>query len=74
MKKKYFIVYIKGVMPTMKMNLYSQNQLSNIHIQYLTQQLQSQVQPLLRLGSTSNRSFMPLLIQGNKSCKSCSGK
>ena len=61
-------------MPAMKMNLYSQNQLSNTQIQYLTQQLQSQVQPLLRLGSTSNRNFMPLLIQGNKSCKSCSGK
>jgi len=61
-------------MPSMKMNLYSQNQLSNSQIQYLTQQLQSHVQPLLRLGSTSNRNFMPLLIQGNKSCKSCSGK
>jgi len=37
-------------------------------------QTQAQVQPLLRLGSVSNRNMMPLLITGNKSCRTCGGK
>ncbi len=61
-------------MPTLKMNLYTQNQLTNIQTQFLAQQIQRQTQPLLRLGSKSNRNFLPLIVQGNKSCKSCGGK
>jgi hypothetical protein len=57
------------------MNLVSQSQLVYNQIQYMQQiQIQAQTQPLLRLGSTSNRSFLPLLISGNKSCKTCGGK
>jgi hypothetical protein len=33
-----------------------------------------QAQPILRLGSSTNRNFLPLYIQGNKYCKSCGGK
>jgi len=58
-------------MPLLKMNLVSQNQLVYNQIQ---QTKLVQQQPLLRLGSTSNRSFLPLLITGNKSCKTCGGK
>uniref|UniRef100_A0A6C0H413 Uncharacterized protein n=1 Tax=viral metagenome TaxID=1070528 RepID=A0A6C0H413_9ZZZZ len=54
------------------MNLVSQNQLVYNQIQQ-TKHVQQQ-QPLLRLGSTSNRNFLPLLITGNKSCKTCGGK
>jgi hypothetical protein len=59
-------------MPLLKMNLVSQNQLVYNQIQQ-TKHVQQQ-QPLLRLGSTSNRNFLPLLITGNKSCKTCGGK
>jgi len=63
-------------MPLIKMNLVSQSQLTYNQIQQiqLAQQQQQQAQPLLRLGSASNRNMMPLLITGNKSCKSCGGK
>lgn len=59
-------------MPLLKMNLVTQSQLVYNQIQY-TQQIQ-QTQPLLRLGSVYNRNMLPLLITGNKSCKSCGGK
>lgn len=62
-------------MPLIKMNLVSQTQLTYNQIQQIQRaQQQQQTQPLLRLGSTSNRNMMPLLITGNKSCKSCGGK
>jgi predicted Zn-ribbon and HTH transcriptional regulator len=62
-------------MPLIKMNLVSQSQLTYNQIQQIQQaQQQQQAQPLLRLGSASNRNMMPLLITGNKSCKSCGGK
>jgi hypothetical protein len=60
-------------MPLLKMNLVTQSQLTYNQIQYV-QQVQQQTQPLLRLGSASNRNMLPLLITGNKSCKSCGGK
>ena len=60
-------------MPLLRMNLVSQSQLVFNQIQQ-SQQEQQQVQPLLRLGSASNRNMMPLLITGNKSCKTCGGK
>ena len=60
-------------MPLMKMNLVTQSQLVYNQIQQ-TQQMQQQTQPLLRLGSASNRNMLPLLISGNKSCKTCGGK
>lgn len=59
-------------MPLLKMNLVTQSQLVYNQTQY-TQQTQ-QTQPLLRLGSVYNRSMLPLLITGNKSCKTCGGK
>ena len=52
------------------MNLVSQSQLTYNQIQ----QVQQKTQPLLRLGSVSNRKMLPLLITGNKSCKTCGGK
>ena len=60
----------------MKMSLYTQNTLINSQTQYFQNQLgfQNQPQPIMRLGSVNNRTFLPLLIQGNKSCKSCGGK
>ena len=60
----------------MKMNLYTQNDLINNQLQYIISQqvLQFQSQPVLRLGSANNRNFLPMSIQGNKYCKSCSGK
>ena len=68
-------------MPLLRMNLFTQSQLVYNQIQQAqqaqqTQQVQQaqQVQPLLRLGSNSNRSMLPLLITGNKSCKTCGGK
>ncbi len=61
-------------MPILKMKLYSQNELTNIQNQVLRQNFQYQAQSFLRLGCTTNKKFSPLLIQGNKSCKSCSGK
>ena len=60
-------------MPLLRMNLVSQSQLVFNQIQQ-SQQEQQQVQPLLRLGSASNRNMMPLLITGNKSFKTCGGK
>ena len=59
-------------MPLLKMNLVTQSQLVYNQVQY-TQQRQ-QTQPLIRLGSVYNRNMLPLLITGNKSCKSCGGK
>ncbi len=65
-------------MPLLRMNLTRQSQLVNNQIQQIqqTQQAQQiqQAQSLFRLGSTSNRNIMPLLITGNKSCQSCGGK
>ena len=65
-------------MPLLKMNLVSQSQLTYNQIQQIQQQqIQQQIQqtqPLLRLGSVYNRKMMPLLISGNKSCKTCGGK
>lgn len=60
-------------MPVLKMNLVSQSQLVYNQIQQ-TRRVQQQQQPLLRLGSVSNRNLLPLLITGNKSCKTCGGK
>jgi len=60
-------------MPLLKMNLVSQSQLTYNQIQQ-SQQVQQKTQPLLRLGSVSNRKMLPLLITGNKSCKTCGGK
>ena len=66
-------------MPLLKMKLVSQSQLTYNQTQQIqqtqqTQQQQQQTQPLLRLGSVYNRNMMPLLITGNKSCKTCGGK
>jgi hypothetical protein len=62
----------------MKMNLQTQNTIITNQSQYIQRQLgyqsQLQTQPILRLGSSINRTFLPLLIQGNKYCKSCGGK
>ena len=60
-------------MPLLRMNLYTQNQLTNIQSQYITQQ-QGQTTHIMRLGATQNRNSTPLPVQGNKSCKSCGGK
>jgi len=60
-------------MPLLRMNFVTQSQLAYNQIQY-AQQTQIQTQPLLRLGSASNRNFLPLLITGNKSCQTCGGK
>jgi len=62
-------------MPLLRMNFVTQSQLAYNQIQYAQQtQTQTQTQPLLRLGSASNRNFLPLLITGNKSCQTCGGK
>ena len=64
-------------MPLLKMKLVSQSQLTynqTQQMQQIQQQQQQQTQPLLRLGSVYNRNMMPLLITGNKSCKTCGGK
>ena len=61
-------------MPVLKMNLYSQNQLTNIQNKYIIQQQQGQTSYFMRLGATQNRNYSPLIVQGNKSCKSCGGK
>jgi|UniRef100_A0A6C0DVB5 hypothetical protein len=60
-------------MPILRMNLFTQNQLANIQNQYIAQQ-QGQTSNLIRLGATQNRNFLPLVLQGNKSCKTCGGK
>ena len=60
-------------MPQLQMNLVTQSQLVYNQIQQI-QRTQTQAQPSLRLGSVSNRNMMPLLITGNKSCKTCGGK
>jgi len=63
-------------MPLMKMNLQTQNDVVNNQTAYIQNQLGPyfQAQPILRLGSSANRNFLPLYIQGNKYCKSCGGK
>jgi hypothetical protein len=67
-------------MPLLRMNLTTQSQLVSNQIvqaqqiQQIQQIQQTQGQSLFRLGSTSNRNMMPLLITGNKSCQSCGGK
>ena len=63
-------------MPLMKMNLYTQRDIINNQSLYIQNQLgrQLQTQPVLRLGSSVNRIFLPLFIQGNKYCKSCGEK
>ena len=61
-------------MPILRMNLYTQNQLTNIQSQYITQQTQRQTSYFMRLGATQNRQYSPLVVQGDKSCKSCGGK
>ncbi len=38
------------------------------------QQQQGQTSYFMRLGATQNRNYSPLIVQGNKSCKSCGGK
>jgi hypothetical protein len=60
----------------MKMNLVTQSQqvFNQIQLQQAQAQTQTQKQSLLRLGSKSNRNFLPLLISGNKSCHTCGGK
>jgi hypothetical protein len=60
-------------MPLLTMNLTRQSQLVYNQIQQ-TQQTQTQSQSLFRLGSSTNRNMIPLLITGNKSCKTCGGK
>lgn len=63
-------------MPLMKMNLQTQRDVIANQSIYIQSRLgiQLQSQPMLRLGTTANRNFLPLFIQGNKFCKSCSGK
>jgi hypothetical protein len=64
-------------MPLLTMNLTRQSQLVYNQIQQTqtqTQQTQTQSQSLFRLGSSINRNMIPLLITGNKSCKTCGGK
>jgi hypothetical protein len=61
-------------MPILRMNLYTQNQLTNIQSQYITQQVQGQTSYFMRLGATQNRTYAPLVVQGDKSCKSCGSK
>jgi len=62
-------------MPLLTMNLTRQSQLVYNQIQQTqTQQAQAQSQSLFRLGSSTNRNMIPLLITGNKSCKTCGGK
>jgi hypothetical protein len=64
-------------MPLLTMNLTRQSQLvynQTQQTQTQTQQTQTQSQSLFRLGSSTNRNMIPLLITGNKSCKTCGGK
>ena len=63
-------------MPLMKMNLQTQNDVIANQSLYIQNRLglQFQSQPVLRLGSSANRIFLPLFIQGNKYCKSCGSK
>ena len=61
-------------MPVLRMNLTTQSQLVSNQIVQAQQIQQAQAYSLFRLGSTSNRNMMPLLITGNKSCQSCRGK
>jgi hypothetical protein len=61
-------------MPILRMNLYTQNQLTNIQSQYITQQVQGQTSYFMRLGATQNRRYAPLVVQGDKACKSCGSK
>jgi hypothetical protein len=59
-------------MPLLTMNLTRQSQL--VYSQVQQTQTQTQSQSLFRLGSSTNRNMIPLLITGNKSCKTCGGK
>jgi hypothetical protein len=67
-------------MPLLTMNLTRQSQLVYNQIQQTQTQTQAQIQTqsqsqsLFRLGSSTNRNMIPLLITGNKSCKTCGGK
>jgi hypothetical protein len=63
-------------MPLLTMNLTRQSQLVYNQIQQTQTQTQTQTQSqsLFRLGSSTNRNMIPLLITGNKSCKTCGGK
>jgi hypothetical protein len=62
-------------MPLLRMNLTTQSQSAYNQTQYIQQiQAQAQPQPLFRLGSSTNRNMLPLLVTGNKSCQSCGGK
>ena len=66
-------------MPLLTMNLTRQSQLVYNQIPQTQQtqaqiQTQTQSQSLFRLGSSTNRNMIPLLITGNKSCKTCGGK
>ena len=65
-------------MPLLTMNLTRQSQLVYNQIQQTqqtqTQTQQTQTQSIFRLGSSTNRNMIPLLITGNKSCKTCGGK
>jgi hypothetical protein len=61
-------------MPLLTMNLTRQSQLVYNQIQQTQIQTQTQTQSLFRLGSSTNRNMIPLLITGNKSCKTCGGK
>lgn len=61
-------------MPLLTMNLTRQSQLVYNQTQQTQTQTQSQSQSLFTLGSLVNRNMIPLLITGNKSCKTCGGK
>jgi hypothetical protein len=61
-------------MPLLTMNLTRQSQLVYNQIQQTQTQTQTQTQSIFRLGSSINRNMIPLLITGNKSCKTCGGK
>ena len=59
-------------MPLLTMNLTRQSQL--VYNQVQQTQTQTQTQSIFRLGSSTNRNMIPLLVTGNKSCKTCGGK
>lgn len=61
-------------MPLLTMNLTRQSQLVYNQTQQTQTQTLTQSQSLFTLGSLVNRNMIPLLITGNKSCKTCGGK
>jgi hypothetical protein len=61
-------------MPLLTMNLTRQSQLVYNQVQQTQTQTQTQTQSIFRLGSSINRNMIPLLVTGNKSCKTCGGK